>query len=76
MASLTPLQGFNAVNDSELTGAKESGLTYYQVWNSSQWLLNEGSQGLQRLDNVIETAGRHGIKVILAFTNNWWVCTS
>lgn len=76
MASLTPLQGFNAVNGSELTGAKESGLTYYQVWNSSQWLLNEGSQGLQRLDNVIETAGRHGIKVILAFTNNWWVCTS
>lgn len=71
MAKLTPLQGFNAINGSELTSAKKSGLTYYQVWNSSQWTLNEGSQGLQRLDSVIETAGRHGIKVILAFTNNW-----
>jgi mannan endo-1,4-beta-mannosidase len=28
---------------------------------------------LQRLDNVIETAGKHGIKIILAFTNNWSV---
>ncbi|KAI0815126.1 glycoside hydrolase [Irpex lacteus] len=63
--------GFNAINGSELAGAKESGLTYYQVWNSSQWTLNEGPQGLQRLDNVIETAGKYGIKVILAFTNNW-----
>lgn len=65
------LQGFNAINGSELAGAKESGLTYYQVWNSSQWTLNDGPQGLQRLDNVIETAGKYGIKVILAFTNNW-----
>lgn len=71
MANLTPLQGFNAINGSELAGAKESGLTYYQVWNGGHWMLNEGLQGLQRLDSVIETAGRHGIKVILAFTNNW-----
>ncbi|KAK0478423.1 glycoside hydrolase [Armillaria novae-zelandiae] len=49
--------GFNAINGSELSGALESGLTYYQV--------------LERLDNVINTAGKHGIKVILAFTNNW-----
>ncbi|KAK7694836.1 hypothetical protein QCA50_002024 [Cerrena zonata] len=63
--------GFNAINGSELVGALESGLTYYQVWNSSEWTLNDGPQGLQRLDNVIETAGKYGIKVILAFTNNW-----
>ena len=25
------MQGFNAINGSELTGALESGLTYYQV---------------------------------------------
>ena len=25
------MQGFNAINESELAGAKESGLTYYQV---------------------------------------------
>lgn len=43
-----------------------------QTWNSSQWELNDGPQGLQRLDKVIETAGKYGIKVILAFTNNWY----
>ncbi|KAG5221238.1 glycoside hydrolase family protein [Salix suchowensis] len=66
-----PTKGFNAINGSELDGALDSGLTYYQVWNSSEWALNTGPQGLQRLDKVIETAGRHGIKVILTLTNNW-----
>ncbi|KAJ3511183.1 hypothetical protein NLJ89_g4243 [Agrocybe chaxingu] len=42
-----------------------------KVWNSTEWVLNDGRQGLQRLDYVIETAGQYGIKVILAFTNNW-----
>lgn len=85
------MQGFNAINESELAGAKESGLTYYQVrlvlivfnhssqyfyarmqvWNSSEWQLNDGPQGLQRLDNVISEAEKHDIKVIVAFTNNW-----
>lgn len=82
------MQGFNAINGSELAGALQSGLTYYQVrilryskiqglnfcfqlWNSSQWILNDGPQGLQRLDYVIESAGKHNIKIILAFANNW-----
>ncbi|KAF5356008.1 hypothetical protein D9756_003830 [Leucocoprinus leucothites] len=63
--------GFNAINGSELAGALESNLTYYQVWNSSDWTLNDGPQGLQRLDHVVETAGKYGIKLIVAFTNNW-----
>ncbi|KAF9056245.1 glycoside hydrolase [Panaeolus papilionaceus] len=63
--------GFNAINGSELAGAQQSGLTYYQVWNSSEWTLNTGPQGLQRLDYVVKTAGKYGIKLILAFTNNW-----
>ncbi|THV04866.1 glycoside hydrolase [Dendrothele bispora CBS 962.96] len=63
--------GFNAINGSELAGALETGLTYYQVWNSSEWVLNDGPQGLERLDFVIQTAAEHDIKVILAFTNNW-----
>lgn len=65
-------EGFNAINGTELSGAEQSGLTYYQVWNSSTYSLNTGPQGLERLDNVIETAGKHGIKVIVAFTNNWY----
>ncbi|KAF8885936.1 glycoside hydrolase superfamily [Infundibulicybe gibba] len=64
--------GFNAINATELAGAKSSGLTYYQVWDGPDWTLNDGPQGLQRLDYVINTAGKYGIKIILAFTNNWW----
>ncbi|KAJ6610091.1 glycoside hydrolase [Mycena sp. CBHHK59/15] len=63
--------GFNAINASELAGALESNLTYYQLWNGSDWTLNEGPQGLQRLDTVVNVAAKHGIKIILAFTNNW-----
>ncbi|KAG6845774.1 hypothetical protein H0H87_003828 [Tephrocybe sp. NHM501043] len=63
--------GHNAITAEELPGALESGLTYYQVWNSSDWTLNDGPQGLERLDKVVETAGKYGIKVILTFTNNW-----
>jgi mannan endo-1,4-beta-mannosidase len=42
-----------------------------QVWNSSEWVPNDGPQGLERLDNVVRMAGKYGIKLILAFTNNW-----
>ncbi|RXW23472.1 hypothetical protein EST38_g2388 [Candolleomyces aberdarensis] len=63
--------GFNAINTTELPFAHESGLTYYQVWDKDGWRLNDGPQGLKRLDNVIQTAGKYGIKIILAFTNNW-----
>lgn len=63
---------FNAINATELPYALESGLTYYQVWNNSDWTLNEGSQGLERLDYVVETAGKYGIRLILTFTNNWF----
>ncbi|ESK89314.1 endo- -beta-mannosidase [Moniliophthora roreri MCA 2997] len=62
--------GFNAINGTELEGANRSGLTYYQVWNSSEWVLNDGPQGLERLDYVLEQAAAHDIKVILTFTNN------
>ncbi|KAF9069121.1 glycoside hydrolase [Rhodocollybia butyracea] len=51
--------GFNAINGSELAGALESNLTYYQLWNSSE------------LDYVVETASQYGIKMIVTFTNNW-----
>ncbi|KAF5375179.1 hypothetical protein D9758_000203 [Tetrapyrgos nigripes] len=65
--------GFNAINGSELAGALETDLTYYQVWNSSEWVLNDGPQGLERLDFVIQAAAEFDIKVIVAFTNNWRV---
>ncbi|KDQ63662.1 glycoside hydrolase family 5 protein [Jaapia argillacea MUCL 33604] len=64
--------GFNAINGSELANATATNLTYYQLWNSSTWELNEGPQGLQRLDYVIESAAKYDIKIILTFTNNWF----
>jgi hypothetical protein len=46
-------------------------LTYYQVWNGSDYTLNTGANGLPRLDYVVAAAGRYGIKLILTLTNNW-----
>ncbi|EPQ60741.1 glycoside hydrolase [Gloeophyllum trabeum ATCC 11539] len=63
--------GFNAINASELEFATSTNLTYYQVWNSSGWTLNEGPQGLQRLDYVVSAAAMHDIRLIITFTNNW-----
>ncbi|KAI0800896.1 glycoside hydrolase [Fomes fomentarius] len=63
--------GWNAINATELPSALQTNLTYYQVWNGTQYVLNDGPQGLRRLDRVISAAGKYGIKVILAFTNNW-----
>ncbi|KAJ8494636.1 hypothetical protein ONZ51_g2222 [Trametes cubensis] len=60
--------GFNAINATELPGALESGLTYYQACPLPH---AESLSCLQRLDRVISTAGEYGIKVIVAFTNNW-----
>lgn len=55
---------------------KQSAHITIQLWNSTEWVLNDGPQGLQRLDHVVKTAGKYGIKLILAFTNNWWVLRS
>ncbi|EMD42174.1 glycoside hydrolase family 5 protein [Gelatoporia subvermispora B] len=62
---------FNAINETELPSATETGLTYYQVWNSSDWVVNDGPQGLQRLDYVVSSAEKHGLKLIVTFGNNW-----
>ncbi|KAG6807057.1 hypothetical protein H0H92_008976, partial [Tricholoma furcatifolium] len=63
--------GFNVLEESEVAGALSTGLTYYQTWNGNNWSLNTDAQGLQRLDRVVELAGKYGIKLILNFTNNW-----
>ena len=33
--------------------------------------VNEGPNGLQKLDKVIELAEKHGIYVLVSLTNNW-----
>jgi mannan endo-1,4-beta-mannosidase len=46
---------------------------YFQHWDarSSKPVLNDGDDGLRRLDYVLHAARRYGIKVIVVLTNNW-----
>ncbi|KIO30769.1 glycoside hydrolase family 5 protein [Tulasnella calospora MUT 4182] len=55
--------GFN-----EVTSA--SG-TYYQIWNGATPTINYGSDGLAKFDAVVASAKAHGLKLIIALTNNW-----
>ncbi|KAG8953486.1 hypothetical protein FRC04_002328 [Tulasnella sp. 424] len=55
--------GFN-----EVTSA--SG-TYYQIWSGSTPTINTGSNGLAKFDQVVASAKAHGLKLIVALTNNW-----
>lgn len=34
-------------------------------------MINNGTDGLQRLDKVVETADKYGLKLLLTLTNNW-----
>src|SRR5687768_7199257 len=40
---------------------------FFQQWGS----INEGSDGLERLDRAIAAAAQRGMRVILTLTNNW-----
>ncbi|EJD41187.1 CEL4b mannanase [Auricularia subglabra TFB-10046 SS5] len=45
--------------------------TYYQIWNNGVPSLNTGSTGLAKFDYVVSSAKAHGIRLIVALTNNW-----
>jgi len=45
--------------------------TYYQIWNGSTPTINYGSDGLAKFDTVVASAKSHGLKLIVALTNNW-----
>src|SRR5258706_1149769 len=44
---------------------------YFQYWDGTAPAYNDGADGLQRLDYVIDKAGQLGIKLVIPFTNNW-----
>jgi mannan endo-1,4-beta-mannosidase len=44
---------------------------YFQYWDGDSPAYNDGPNGLQRLDYVLDSARRHGIKLIIPLTNNW-----
>ncbi|KAG8985957.1 hypothetical protein FRB90_004346, partial [Tulasnella sp. 427] len=45
--------------------------TYYQIWSGSTPTINYGSNGLAKFDQVVASAKSHGLKLIVALTNNW-----
>jgi mannan endo-1,4-beta-mannosidase len=45
--------------------------TWFQLISNGTTLINNGTNGLQRLDKVVELAERHGIYLMLSLTNNW-----
>ncbi|KAJ7110637.1 mannanase [Mycena epipterygia] len=59
----TTVRGFNEVTSP--TGV------YFHFWSGSTATVNTGANGLGALDVLIASAKAHGIRVIIALTNNW-----
>ncbi|KAF9526289.1 glycoside hydrolase family 5 protein [Crepidotus variabilis] len=50
---------------------KPSSGPYFQILDATSSTINDGADGLQRLDKLVATASKYGIKVLLSLTNNW-----
>jgi mannan endo-1,4-beta-mannosidase len=48
----------------------ESG-TWFQLVQNGTTTINDGPNGLQKLDTVIQMAEQQGLYVIMSLTNNW-----
>ncbi|KAK4098350.1 glycoside hydrolase family 5 protein [Parathielavia hyrcaniae] len=68
--------------DTVMDHSSSSGLTILRVWgfndvttrpgSGTVWLqINTGADGLQRLDYVIQSAEKRGVKLIINFVNYW-----
>ncbi|KAL5526177.1 hypothetical protein ACEPAG_7516 [Sanghuangporus baumii] len=66
-AGLTTVRtwGFNDVTSPQNFGA------YYQLWQNGVATFNTGNFGISRFDAVVASAKKHGIRLIVALTNNW-----
>ncbi|KAE9368303.1 glycoside hydrolase family 5 protein [Stipitochalara longipes BDJ] len=58
--------GFNDVNTIPATGT-----VWYQYLSATGSQINTGEYGLQRLDYVVSSAEKYGLKLIINFVNNW-----
>ncbi|KUJ19886.1 glycoside hydrolase family 5 protein [Mollisia scopiformis] len=59
--------GFN-----DVTSTPSSGTVWFQSFvTGSSPVINTGTDGLQRLDYVVQSAEAHGISLIINFVNNW-----
>jgi mannan endo-1,4-beta-mannosidase len=54
-------------------GSGDKDGVYFQYWDvaAKRPAYNDGASGLQRLDYVLDAAGKLGLKVMLVLTNNW-----
>lgn len=58
--------GFNDVNR-----RPNPGTVWFQLLSSSGSQINTGADGLQRLDYVVQSAEKRGVKLIINFVNYW-----
>lgn len=68
--------GFRAIGSLDGTSMPTldpSANVYFQYWDpvEKKVKINHGPNGLQLLDRTVHLASRYGIKLIIAFTNNW-----
>lgn len=45
--------------------------TWFQLVQNGTTVINDGPNGLQKLDTVVQMAEQHGLYVIMSLTNNW-----
>jgi len=43
----------------------------HKILANGKATINEGPDGLKRLDQVVAAANKYGIKLLLSLTNNW-----
>lgn len=58
--------GFNDVNEIPTDGS----VWFHHIQDGTS-TINEGADGLQRLDYVVKSAEAHDVKLIVNFVNNW-----
>ena len=67
--------GFQDFQNPDGTGSVHQNFegVWYQAWDEQTGapVVNEGADGLQRLDYAIAGAAERGIKLVIPFTNNW-----
>ncbi len=61
----------NQDGSNSIDGAGKKQDIYFQYWDGSSPAYNDGADGLQKLDYVVYTAQRKGIKLVIPFINNW-----
>ena len=67
--------GFQDFQNPDGSGSVQSSFegVWYQAWDAAagQPMINDGANGLQKLDYVIAAANARNIKQIIPFVNNW-----